>query len=144
MSDGRCRRTMLGMFLGIVLAGPTVAEESRSEFDCQMDHIRIASSQSFLVNFCFIPEAIELNKASRIFAIIKPSKEAESLEVDLSFDARMPLHAHGTVTTPGVRPVGDGFLVEGVVFHMPGNWELYFDIHFENKQERASYALEVF
>lgn len=42
------------------------------------------------------------------------------------FDGGMPAHGHGFVTTPHVtRDLGGGeFLVEGVKFHMSGDWEL--------------------
>jgi hypothetical protein len=44
----------------------------------------------------------------------------------VQFDGGMPAHRHGFVTTPRVtRELGGGeFLVEGVKFHMPGDWEL--------------------
>ncbi len=35
----------------------------------------------------------------------------------------MPEHDHGFPTTPQVKPLGDGrYLVEGIKFHMPGDW----------------------
>lgn len=44
----------------------------------------------------------------------------------VQFDGGMPAHGHGFVTTPRVtRDLGGGeFLVEGVKFHMAGDWEL--------------------
>jgi hypothetical protein len=44
----------------------------------------------------------------------------------VTFDGGMPSHGHGLTTAPRVtRSLGDGeYLVEGVKFHMGGEWEL--------------------
>ncbi len=44
----------------------------------------------------------------------------------VSFDGGMPAHGHGFTTAPRVtRSLGDGeFLVEGVRFHMGGEWQI--------------------
>jgi hypothetical protein len=48
----------------------------------------------------------------------------------LAFDAGMPQHGHGTLTAPRVtRALGNGrFLVEGVKFHMGGDWTLRVEV----------------
>lgn len=48
----------------------------------------------------------------------------------LAFDAGMPQHGHGLTTAPRVtRALGDGrFLVEGVKFHMGGDWTLRVEV----------------
>ena len=43
----------------------------------------------------------------------------------IHFDASMPAHGHGLATQPQIRPVGARtFQVEGVRFHMAGQWSL--------------------
>lgn len=48
----------------------------------------------------------------------------------LAFDGGMPQHGHGLPTQPRVtRALGDGaFLVEGVRFHMHGDWRLVVEL----------------
>jgi hypothetical protein len=48
----------------------------------------------------------------------------------LAFDGGMPQHGHGLMTAPRVtRALGNGrFLVEGVKFHMGGDWTLRVEI----------------
>jgi hypothetical protein len=48
----------------------------------------------------------------------------------LAFDGGMPQHGHGFVTAPRVtRSLGPGrFLVEGVKFHMGGDWTLRVEV----------------
>jgi hypothetical protein len=45
----------------------------------------------------------------------------------LEANALMPEHGHGMNTKPRVTPLGDGrFRVDGMLFHMPGLWNLVF------------------
>jgi hypothetical protein len=61
-------------------------------------------------------------------------------EIVLSIDAAMPEHGHGMNVEPRVSPAPEnrpGFIGEGLLFHMPGRWELYFDITREGLTSRA-------
>ncbi len=52
-------------------------------------------------------------------------------------DASMPEHRHGMNYRPSVKPLGDGrWRVEGLMFHMPGRWELQFDVQAGDRSER--------
>lgn len=62
----------------------------------------------------------------------------------LSVDAAMPHHRHGMMARPIVRRSGKGtFLADGLNLHMPGYWELYFDVSREGITERARVKLMV-
>jgi hypothetical protein len=44
-------------------------------------------------------------------------------------DATMPAHKHGMNYRPVIRPLGAGrFRIEGMMFHMAGQWELAFEV----------------
>lgn len=44
-------------------------------------------------------------------------------------DATMPVHRHGMNYRPVIKPLGAGrFRVEGMMFHMAGQWELAFEL----------------
>jgi hypothetical protein len=52
-------------------------------------------------------------------------------------DAQMPEHRHGMNYRPSVKPQGGGrWRVEGLMFHMPGRWELQFDVQAAGRTER--------
>jgi hypothetical protein len=56
----------------------------------------------------------------------------------------MSAHGHGMNRVPLVTRTGPGhFLVEGLFFHMPGVWQLYFDLTRSGQTERAQFELEV-
>lgn len=65
-------------------------------------------------------------------------------DVALTIDAAMPDHQHGMNRVPTVRADADGKQqIEGVLFHMTGYWELYFDITRGAHVERAQVGFEV-
>jgi len=58
--------------------------------------------------------------------------------VQLTVDAAMPAHHHGMNTKPKVSANPDGsFTVSGMMLHMAGQWDLYFDITRNGVTERA-------
>lgn len=65
-------------------------------------------------------------------------------ESSLVVDAAMPEHRHGMNTQPRVSRVGRGqFDVEGMILHMPGRWEIYFDVTEGAVTRRATLQLEL-
>jgi len=63
---------------------------------------------------------------------------------DLVVDAAMPHHNHGMNHVPGIKRSGAGrWHVQDMLFHMPGDWELYFDIKQDGIVHRAQEAIEV-
>jgi hypothetical protein len=52
-------------------------------------------------------------------------------------DASMPEHRHGMNYRPSLKRLGDGrWRVEGLMFHMPGRWELQLDVQAAGRTER--------
>jgi hypothetical protein len=65
-------------------------------------------------------------------------------DVRLDVDARMPEHFHGMNRAPVITARPDGtFDVRGMLFHMSGYWELYFDVTRGGVTERAQVAVEL-
>jgi hypothetical protein len=67
-----------------------------------------------------------------------PDALSASTDISLGLDAWMPEHAHGMNTRAHVeaRPEG-GFLASGLLFHMPGRWQLFVDVTRSGVLERA-------
>jgi len=62
----------------------------------------------------------------------------------LAVDAEMPDHRHGMNYRPRLTVTGPGRArVEGMVFHMPGRWDLLFDLEDAVGRERLRDALPV-
>lgn len=59
-------------------------------------------------------------------------------DVTVDVDAGMPQHGHGLARRPRIARVEPGhWRAEGLRFHMPGRWELYFDVTRGARLERA-------
>jgi len=72
------------------------------------------------------------------------SREGQPRISTLRVDAQMPEHQHGMNYRASVRPRGpDRFIVEGLVFHMPGHWELGFDINIGADRESLRSSVQV-
>lgn len=76
------------------------------------------------------PAEIPLNAPFTIEAQALPADGTRpSSGIALAVDAAMPHHRHGMNRLPRMVPLGEGqFRAEGMLFHMEGRWELYFDI----------------
>ena len=66
-------------------------------------------------------------------------------KMTLLADADMPEHGHGLARLPEVSATKDGgFQVSGLRLHMPGKWQLYFDLveGFHTERAQLDLALE--
>ncbi len=56
----------------------------------------------------------------------------------------MPDHAHGFVQQPLITDLGEGrFLVEGLLFHMRGFWNLIFDVRDEASEDVVEFDITI-
>ena len=59
-------------------------------------------------------------------------------------DAQMPEHRHGMNYRPRVFAEDDGlYVAEGLLFHMPGRWQLLFDVERGGRTERLATDIEL-
>ena len=99
----------------------------------------ISNDGAWAVRWCTVPEELPLNEPFVVEAQVIPlSKTALPEGLILEVDAAMPEHRHGMNRLPRMISQGDGlFRAEGMLFHMEGRWELYFDITEEELTERG-------
>jgi hypothetical protein len=86
------------------------------------------------------PDPFPVNALFGLVATVEEGCDPPRRPVDvrLRVDAAMPEHRHGMNTEALVTPTGPGrFGVEGLLLHMPGRWELYFDVTDGAVTERA-------
>jgi len=80
----------------------------------------------------------------RVWVLENRFRPAPAEHVALSVDAAMPEHGHGMNRVPLVTRNADGsFEVDGLLLHMPGRWELYFDVTRGALTERAQTEVEL-
>jgi hypothetical protein len=77
-----------------------------------------------------------------VFAADAPDRPLA--DVRLAADAAMPEHGHGMNRKPTVERAADGrFRIEGMLFHMPGLWQLYLDVTSGALTERAQVDVDL-
>ena len=94
----------------------------------------------FSVSWVPQPDPIPLNSFFDIkVQILDLSGEAITPdEATLKVDAAMPQHGHGMNHVATVTPQSDGtWLATGLLMHMPGDWQLYFDLEMDGISRRA-------
>jgi hypothetical protein len=97
---------------------------------------------SYVVTYETVPDPIPLNQPFRLKLDVRPRNPgtAGTPELGVEVDARMPAHFHGMTRTPKVVRGADGsFVADGMLFHMPGRWEIYVDISQGAGVERAQW-----
>ena len=147
----RARGTLLwATLIGAALWGPGLGCGPGADPGSKASLSRTVDSNggSYTVKFQTHPELVPLNLPFDVrFSVeckgpsrMSPGAGAPEVEVD----ARMPAHFHGMNRVPKVTQQADGiFVAEGLLFHMPGHWELYFDITQGGKTERAQVDVEL-
>ncbi|MGI9013816.1 MAG: hypothetical protein ACR2GY_06150 [Phycisphaerales bacterium] len=89
-----------------------------------------------------LPAAIPLNETFMLEVNVESTTDVDARDVELAVDARMPHHRHGMLTQPELQRIGTStWMVHGMQCHMPGRWELSFDISHAGITERATVVL---
>lgn len=62
----------------------------------------------------------------------------------LAISGWMPDHGHGMIRRPQATDRGEGaYLVKGMLFHMRGHWQLFFDILEDGLSERVEFEVDL-
>jgi hypothetical protein len=93
-------------------------------------------SPGIVVVYRTTPPVIELGQHFTIEALICADDPAAVLT---RVDAEMPEHRHGMNYRPTLKSQGAGrYLAEGFLFHMPGRWQLVFDVERAGRRTRLT------
>ncbi|WP_153769905.1 hypothetical protein [Labrenzia sp. CE80] len=87
------------------------------------------------------PSALEVGE---LFALtLEICKAPAGMEI-IRLNARMPAHGHGMNYEPELSRLDDGrYLAEGMLLHMPGEWEFVVDVRSSDQSERLSVAVDL-
>ena len=127
----------LALVLSLVLALPAWA-------DCPLDLGRgtgwVVFSDHYMIAFRPEPMRIEVGEPFALLFNVctKDGNPAELVAVE----ATMPEHKHGMNYRPTIVAAGDGrYRAEGMVFHMPGRWEVAMDVRAGEESERLTHEI---
>jgi len=106
---------------------------------CELPAGTRIESAKYALSFRTEPARLEVGSHFAVLYGVCP-KAGAAQPARMGVDAWMPEHRHGMNYKASVTALGGGrFRAEGLLLHMPGRWELLFDLD----GERLRYALRV-
>lgn len=98
------------------------------------------SSGTYQASCVFSPSPIPRNEhVAMTMTLQRADGAALPSELVIKVDADMPSHGHGINTEPEIKKVSTGkYEVNGLLFHMGGDWELYIDVIEDGIPDRAT------
>lgn len=130
------RLLLIAVALGVGLVAPVAQAAPACEAPSGFTGASRLESADVAVLYRTLPAPIEVNQPFLVEAIVCPAPpigQAAGFKVD----ARMPEHRHGMNYRAHVSRRPDGvYVAEGMLFHMPGLWQLMFDVERGGKTER--------
>lgn len=126
-------------------SGPTAEADPLTVWSSTEGTRGTSNDGAWHVKYRVVDDQIPLNEEFGLEVAVFDQRTAlVSSGIELHADAGMPQHRHGMLRQATVLPREDGtFLVEGMLFHMPGAWELYFDIKRGAVTERTQFDVEL-
>jgi hypothetical protein len=128
----RLRRALLLALASIPAVSPAAAA------DCPLDLGHgtgiVVYSDRYLIAFRPEPLRIEVGQPFMLLVNVC-TKRGDAAEL-VRVDATMPEHKHGMNYAPTLEATGNGrYRVDGLLFHMPGSWEVAFDVRPADKPD---------
>jgi hypothetical protein len=118
-----------------VLAGAAAFEAAAQ--GCEGPGTRVESGR-YVVVYRTVPAKLAVGQHFAIDARVC-AKGQGAAPAGLRVDATMPEHRHGMNYRATVAPQGGGrYVAEGLLFHMPGRWQLLFDVETRGATERLT------
>jgi len=131
-------RRLLPLAVGLLASGSALACGETLGAGAQ----RIDSAQ-FQLAYKPTPTPIPVGQHFAIDFVLCP-RDGAALPAEVRVDATMPEHKHGMNYRPSVVSRGAGaYRAEGLMFHMPGRWELVFELRGSGAPLRLTQSLQV-
>ena len=104
---------------------------------------REAKTKSFVVSLQTSPVQVPVNQHFSMEFTVRAA-DGTKIPEQIAVSADMPAHGHGMNTKPRLTALGaNRWRVEGMLFHMPGAWEIYVYIGRKAAMERAVFPVEL-
>ena len=100
-------------------------------------------SARFLVGFRTEPQAISVGRHFTVEVAVCPKPGVPAPD-SVGVDAHMPEHRHGMNYKAQVTAASAGhYRAAGLMFHMPGRWEIVFDVRSGDKTDRLTRSIVI-
>lgn len=101
------------------------------------------SAPTVALRYRFLPDTVAVSQPLSIEVIACPKPGAAAPQ-QVRVDARMPAHGHGMNYRPKATRLAVGhYRFDGLILHMPGQWQLLFDVMQAGERTRLTAELEL-
>lgn len=130
------------LIAGLIAAGPARADHCpKDTFAALPEQLKDGGTA---VAYKTKPAKIEVGKPFSIEVVACVDGEKRMAPSRIRVDAGMPMHGHGMNYKPSERKIGPGHSsFDGMVFHMPGHWQITFDVFEGDKRQRLTQKVSV-
>lgn len=123
-------------------ATPALAEHCPKDVLAAMDNQ--LSADGTAVAYRTDPAKIAVGQPFSIEVVACVDGKAAAAPSRIRVDAGMPMHGHGMNYKPSESKIGPGHSkFEGLVFHMPGAWQITFDVYEGNTRKRLTEKVKI-
>lgn len=100
-------------------------------------------NERYSIAYRTAPSPVPVGRHFAVDFVVCPAAGAAPAQ-EVRVDANMPAHKHGMNYRATVVRARDGtYRADGLLFHMPGRWELTFDVVQGNGTQRLASSLDV-
>lgn len=122
--------------LWLILAGPAAAQSCGG-----LEGARKVESTRYVLSYRTKPAKLAVGQHFLVEMAVCP-KDGQAAPEGVRVDGFMPEHNHGMNYTAVVKPgKGGRYLAEGMLFHMPGRWDLIFEVRGGGKTDRMTHSV---
>ena len=108
---------------------------------CELPAGKRLESERLALSYYTVPATIAAGEHFEVFFALCPKGGFQPAR-RIKLDARMPEHRHGMNYRPSIvridPPAGGSYRSEGWMFHMPGRWEILFEVDGERLTDSVS------
>src|SRR5262245_20501609 len=99
-------------------------------------------SERYVVSYRTRPDRIVVGRHFTVDLVVCARKGGAIAAENLRVAAHMPEHRPGMNYRTVVKAVEDGrYVAEGLMFHMPGRWELVFEVRGDGRTDRLTRSI---
>ena len=122
---------------------PVAPARAAAQCGAELEGAQRIESAHYVIAWRADPQKIPVGKHFAVDLIACPKAGAPAAS-SVGVDASMPAHGHGMNYKPSIKAASaERWRADGLMFHMPGQWEMVFDVRGGDLSERAKQAVSV-
>lgn len=134
----RVRRNLSAMLAGLAAAAFSMSAQAATACGAELHGAQKLESDRYALVYRMLPAKLAVGKHFALEFVVCP-KGGNAAPSGVVVDAFMPEHGHGMNYKATVKRTGGArYRADGLMFHMPGRWDLAFELQGAGQPERLT------